>query len=107
MGTEQGAVMVFLKLILRSMFFADDAFVDDYLQIEQTQGALQENSVRRPIRVDAADERHHCRWHLRMSDEARSARGRDSRHIVKEVIVGLCLCATRGGLTLGPFWISY
>ena len=42
MGTEQYAVVVFLKLesILRSIFLADNFFVDDRLRIEQTQGAL-------------------------------------------------------------------
>ena len=63
-----------LKAILRSVFFVDDFFVDDRLRIEQgtieqtheqTQRALEGNSARRLIRGDAADERHHCRWHLR------------------------------------------
>ena len=64
MGTEQHAVVVVVSKSLRSMFLLITVSIIAYGQSKQRE-RRRGNSVRHPIRGDAADGRHHCRCDLR------------------------------------------
>ena len=65
MGTEQCAVVVISKSWMsRSMFLPISLSIIAYEQSKHRE-RRRGNSVRRPIRGDAADGRHHCRCYLR------------------------------------------
>ena len=65
MGTEQCAVVVISKSwALRSMFLPISLSIIACGQSKHKE-RRRGNSVRQPIRGDAADGRHHCRCHLR------------------------------------------